>query len=493
VRVLLWHGWLLEGSGSNVYAAKTAEALRRAGHDVLLLCQDRHPERFSFIDAWGTIDAAGPSALKGQPDRPNGQVVVVRPEMGPLLPVFVIDEYEGFDRVVPFVDLTARELAGYLKRNVAALRAAVEWWRPEVAVMGHVIPGAVVGHRAIGPGGYVAKVHGSDLEYAIRPQRRYADLAREALGGARAVVGPSRDALDRTVVVAPAIADRIHVLPPGVDVERFVPRLRRQALEEAAALLDADPDTARGRPDSLDAEAVRAGRDGGAGALDALAARYDQSVPDPGAAARVRALASFQGPLVGYIGKFIPQKGVDLLLEALARVDQDVRALIVGFGSHREHLAARTIDLGLADRVAYTGRLDHRYAPQALAALDVLVVPSILDEAFGMVAAEGAAAGALPLVARHSGLAEVAAALEAAASRPGLFSFEPGHGAPGRIAAGLRQLLDLPVAERARLRRTLSRFVGTEWTWDRTAERLLEAALTVPPGAPPPGTPAPPD
>ena len=46
-----------------------------------------------------------------------------------------------------------------------------------------------------------------------------------------------------------------------------------------------------------------------------------------------------------------------------------------------------------------------------------------------MVAAEGAAAGALPLVARHSGLAEVAAALEDAAAAPGLFSFEPGKDA----------------------------------------------------------------
>ena len=57
MRVLLWHGWLLEGSGSNVYTAKVAEANRRAGHSVLILCQEPHPERFSFIDEWGTVDA----------------------------------------------------------------------------------------------------------------------------------------------------------------------------------------------------------------------------------------------------------------------------------------------------------------------------------------------------------------------------------------------------------------------------------------------------
>ena len=132
--------------------------------------------------------------------------------------------------------------------------------------------------------------------------------------------------------------------------------------------------------------------------------------------------------------------------------------------------------LGNVHRVTFTGRLDHRFAPEVLAALDVLVVPSILPEAFGMVAAEAASAGALPLVAGHSGLAEVASALERAVDRQGLFSYEPGPGAPARIAAGIDRILDLPGDEREALRSGVSRFVASEWTWDRTATRLLDAA-----------------
>jgi glycosyltransferase involved in cell wall biosynthesis len=175
----------------------------------------------------------------------------------------------------------------------------------------------------------------------------------------------------------------------------------------------------------------------------------------------------------------------------------------VGFGLHREWLAALQMALAAGDAEALTwlgetggppplpadvpgragratarfvGRLDHRYAPGALAALDVLVVPSILKEAFGMVAAEGAAAGALPLVARHSGLAEVAGSLERAVNRPGLFSFEPGAHAVSGLAAGIDRLLDLEPEERAHLRRGVSEFVAHEWSWTRTAARLLEAA-----------------
>ena len=179
--------------------------------------------------------------------------------------------------------------------------------------------------------------------------------------------------------------------------------------------------------------------------------------------------------------------------------------LVVGFGLHREWLAALAMALGGTDAqalrwlleavgipdelsesdlrgsepapsVTFTGRLDHRFAPGALAAMDVLVVPSILSEAFGMVAAEGAAAGALPLVAHHSGLAEVAAELEEAVGRPGLFSFQPGGGAARRIAEGIDRLLALPAEERGELGEQLSRFVRRAWSWGQVAERLLTAA-----------------
>ena len=69
MRVLIWHGWLLEGSGSNVAAAKVAQMLRRNGHQVLLLCQEGHPERFDFIDATGSVDADTVSAQSPPDER----------------------------------------------------------------------------------------------------------------------------------------------------------------------------------------------------------------------------------------------------------------------------------------------------------------------------------------------------------------------------------------------------------------------------------------
>jgi glycosyltransferase involved in cell wall biosynthesis len=507
LRILVWHGWLLEGTGSNVYTAKVAEVWRRQGHEVVILCQQRYTDRLAFVDQW--TEAEGPSSsldrlVHGEPPA-AGRVFVTNPHIGDVLPVFVEDHYEGFT-VKRFVDLSDRELDEYLDRNVEALESAAREHPPDATVAGHVVPGPIIARRALGDGAFAAKVHGSDLEYAARVQDRYAVLAREGLEGARAVVGASRDVLNRAVEVAPSVADRIRVIEPGVDVARWRPRVRIEALEEAADRLDASPETVRGRPDNVDDRVAALLRERDAAGIGALARTYDQAVPDPTAAPRLRKLAGTEGPVLGYLGKLIPQKGVERFLDALTLLGPEARGVVVGFGLGREWLAALVAALdtgdvdayrwlaessplaleldeaevrtarGLADRVTFTGRLDHRYAPEVVASLDALVVPSILEEAFGMVAAEGAAAGAVPIVARHSSLAEVAEALEGAAGRPGLLSFDPGPGATHRLATTLATFLRLSREERAAVDRAVREHVAAEWTWERTADRLLDAA-----------------
>lgn len=521
MRILAWHGWLLEGTGSNVYAARVAAEWRRQGHHVVLLCQQGTPERFDFIDASGTVDGgvvSDPLPTGAPPTA--GRVVCLRPVIGRLLPVFVYDEYEGFE-VKRFVDLTDEELAGYIRRNVEALRAAAAWHRPDAVVAGHAVPGAVVARRALQGSPYVAKIHGSDLEYAIRLDGRYRELAREGLAGARLVVGASEDVLQRTVELVPEAKGRTRVVAPGVEIDRWRPRPRDEALREVAERLDRDPDSRLGRPRSTDdrVAALLEARD--AAGLDALAGSYDQTAPDPDAARRLRALAGHRGSLIGYLGKLIPEKGVERLVEALSLLPGDARLVVVGFGRFREWLSALTVALdrgdaerarwlggaspmklelsapqitsaqGIAGRIAFTGRLDHRYAPAVVAALDVLVVPSTLEEAFGMVAAEGAAAEALPLVARHSALAEVAAALERAAGVPGALSFTPGPGATPRLAEGLRRLLRLAPEESARIRAAVRTHVAGQWTWERTSQRLLAAAAPPSRSMGPPPEPSP--
>jgi glycosyltransferase involved in cell wall biosynthesis len=78
-------------------------------------------------------------------------------------------------------------------------------------------------------------------------------------------------------------------------------------------------------------------------------------------------------------------------------------------------------------------------------------------------------------MARHSGLAEVADALEAEVGRPGLLTFEPGEGAVSSLASAIDRLLSLPAEDRNDLRERLSSFVAREWSWRATAAGLLAA------------------
>jgi glycosyltransferase involved in cell wall biosynthesis len=303
----------------------------------------------------------------------------------------------------------------------------------------HVLLGAPVGVAAGMPFG--VKAHGSELEFSIRGNDELARWARESLGRARAIYAGSehiRRVLEE--VVGPGeYLGRVHVVPPGVDVDEFVPQPREQALA------------------SLLGEARRDSPNPG---------RAEERMPDPGNVLRLAALLEGEEPTVVYVGKLSEEKGVHLLLEALGNVS--ARAVVVGFGPAREELEAAA-----PDRVLFTGPLEHRHLRHLLALADVAVTPSIFPEAFGMVAAEAAAAGAPPLVARHSGLAEIAEGIEAEypPEHRHLASFERGNAVD--LAAKLEAILALPGEEWELLSAAARRAVIERWSWERIAALIL--------------------
>ncbi|HET9214566.1 MAG TPA: glycosyltransferase family 4 protein [Gaiellaceae bacterium] len=412
MKILLWHGYLLGGTGSNVYTRALARAWSRLGHDVVVLCQEPHPERFDL-----------------------GGATVVRPDAGPILPVFVLDSYEDADaRLLP--DLTRAEREEWVERNAAALR---EHMPADFLLVNHVLLGAPVGAAAGMP--FSVKAHGSELEFAVRGNEELAGWARETLARASAVFAGSehiRGVLEE-VVGAGEYLERIRVVPPGVDVEELRPEPREDALAALVEEARRDPPLTGERH------------------------------PDPGNADRLARFLAGQEPTVVYVGKLSREKGVDLLLAALERVE--ARTVIVGFGPQRAALE----EAAAGRPVLFTGPLEHRHLAHLWALADVSVTPSVFPEAFGMVAAEAAACGSPPLVARHSGLAEIAAGLES--------EYPPEHRRLASfaradvddLAATLAALLALPAAERRRLGQAARRAAERLWSWERIAALILSA------------------
>ena len=403
MKILLWHGYLLGGTGSNVYTRAIAREWSRAGHDVTVLAQEPHPESY---------DLAGAR--------------VVRPEIGGLLPVFVLDRYEGLEARL-LQDFTVEERERYVEANAAALR---DLGPADLVFANHVLLGGPVGAASGLP--FAVKAHGSELEYSMRGNQDLEAWGRQALADARAVfVGSAhiREVLEEVV----GHVDRVHEVPPGVDVAEFRPEPRDEALRNLLEESRRDPPN----PGNV-----------------------NERLPDEGNAERLAEFLRGDEPTVLYFGKLLRNKGVHLVLEVLR--DLDARAVIVGFGDYRSELEAMA-----GPRTLFTGPLEHRHLVHLIPLADVTVVPSIFPEAFGMVAAEAAAGGSIPLVARHSGLAEIAEALG-----PELTSFENGDVAD--LRRKLERLLGMPREERAELTAQARRVAEEQWSWAHVADRLLE-------------------
>jgi glycosyltransferase involved in cell wall biosynthesis len=435
MRVLLFHGYMLRGTGSNIYNANLARALAKLGHEVHLLCQDRETK------------------IEG--------VEIHNPDIHGLLPVYVKDPYEGFE-VKAFPELTDEELDRYIEANVAAIReVASQAGGIDAALANHLVMGPAIMARAdVAP--FAAKIHGSALEYTVKPNPRFLPYAEEGMAAASGVLVGSRHTAESLWEALPGVEglrEKTRLGPPGVDTDEF------------------RPGTARQRK-------------------------------------------------VVFVGKLIVSKGVDLLLAAWPLVNAehpDARLEIAGFGEYESGLRRLLSALelgnvneahevaksgwgleggeerplpvlssflveppegyweaaaGISGSVKFIGRLEHDEVAELLPDAEALVMPSTFPEAFGMVAAEAAACGALPVSAGHSGMLEVSRQLiETLPPEAGkLTSFPVEPGAVEAIAERLNGWLALPEGERAAAREALVETARRLWSWEGVAAGVLAAS-----------------
>ncbi|MGB7980690.1 MAG: glycosyltransferase family 4 protein [Candidatus Nanopelagicales bacterium] len=417
MRVVIWHGYLLHGTGSNEFSRGLARTLASLGHDVVVLSQDPDP---------GSLDLAG--AGVGRPGLPGR------------LPVFVLDRYADMEPAL-LPTMARAELDAFVSAQVRAIAALGP---ADLLISNHALLGGPVGAASGLP--YVVKVHGSELEYAMRGNAGLCRWAAETLAPARAVVVGSAHIGAVVTDLIGALPAPVEVITPGVDVVMMAPEAREAALDGLLHQSTLDPD-----------------------------GHVDERLPDLGNAARLEAfLAGSARPTVVYVGKLSREKGVHLLLDALPGLG--ARAVVVGFGPARAELEAQAARLGV--RVLFTGPLAHRHLRHLWALADASVVPSVFPEAFGMVAAEAAATGCPPVVARHSGLAEVAAGLEA--HLPDGVSLGFARDDAADLHRVLGAILELAPEQRAAVSVGVREAVLASWSWEHVARRFLAAGLRSP-------------
>ena len=362
--ICILHGYLLEGSGSNLWTRSVVEALCEQGETVHLVAQENHPERYPFITEWRQYDADGSAERLTLGESPHpGRCILHRPRLGDLLPVYVWDRYEEFPRVVPMVDLPDEEIEDYLHRNVRALLTVLAENEIRAIHANHSVLMSVVAQRASEYTGipFAVMPHGSALEFAVKRDDRFLRQATGAFSAARRVFVQGEEMRQRVLASLPGdseLESKIEEIHLGVATREFtlVPRSERPAsirrLLEGAASLPRGRSAVQTRrlwegllPEMAEAELT---------ALFDSVRDYDAKAPDADLEQKLDAVDWEREKVLLFVGRLISTKGIHAVIMALPfllEARPDLRLVVVGHGPLREPLEAMLWAMERGDRV----------------------------------------------------------------------------------------------------------------------------------------------
>ncbi|MBC8015999.1 MAG: glycosyltransferase family 4 protein [Sporomusaceae bacterium] len=465
MRIIVVHGYFLQGTGSNLFVVNLCRELCLLGHEVLLFSQEKFPEKLDFVTASYEFNADNRniSTLFTRKSIYQGQCLCFRPNLGGKLPVYVYDNYEGYE-VKIFSELSSSEVEEYIEKNQKALCTVLADRKPDLILSNHIVMQPVYVNRARSILDYNVPhfntVHGSCLNFAVRKSEIIKKYAQEAIAEVDRLVFVSdfsqkefMEFFDNSVISN----KKVKVIPAGVDVNRFQPlalgegKVRRMNLVvDYLARNGVIRDAVYNKPFTDKP-------------LDLRQEGREMWLPDVNAAERIQAIDWTKSNIILYYGKYLWTKGIHLLLAALPLVlekHSNAYCLLVGFGEFRLYLEKMVAALHqgqedefremlrkggkfcsneyegsvyfqlllqklddpafskdyfkaakgkIGHKVIFTGFVPHEYLRELIPCADITVATSIFPEAFGMVAVEALASGVVPLQTNHSGFSEVIA------------------------------------------------------------------------------------
>lgn len=476
LRLVLLHGYALHGSGSNVYVNNLSRSLAALGHEVHVVCQEPGSSLPEHVASLTTYDPQGNVVETLSTEHPGATVALHRPALGAVLPVYNWDRYPGFDSVVTFPELSDDALERYVLSHALALRHVVREHAIQTIHANHVVAMPEVARRVSEELGvpFVVMPHGSAIEYVVRKDARYHQMAELGLTRCAGIVVGGDEMLERMDGLFPLGAEyrqKSYRVPTGVDLELFRPR--QTSRSSGPQLKSASPSKGNhlALRDRLVAEAEAARSD--TELLDVVRkhrTRYEPRQADVDLAQKLGRVGYGDARVAFFGGKLVAGKGVHSLIAAMSLVcaaDDRARLVLVGEGSFREalelllvalcegnlELFRRVVRVGwqfddkpaeplhqlaayvatdrfeslshaarrgrLAERVTFAGYLPHTDLAQLLAHSSVSVLPSAVPEAYPLSLVESLAAGVFPIVTDHGGARFFASDLarEAALSR----------------------------------------------------------------------------
>ena len=372
--ICILHGYLLEGSGSNLWTRCVVESLCEEGHTVQLVCQEPYPERYDCIAEFWRHDEEGRAQQVFSRAVPYpGRCIMHKPQLGDTLPVYVWDKYDEYPNVVPMVNLSDAEIESYIERNAGVVRRVVEAHGVTAMHANHAVLMSVVAQRVSERTGvpYAIMPHGSALEYAVKPDARFRAYATSAFSDASHIFVHGEEMRSRVATMLPEVTDldsKFSVLPLGVHTAQFAPVPRERRREKMGRFWNALSTLPRGRrPQQLRDMLVRVQEAGDTASLRAALSsiKYETKAPDEDVEEKLQQVDWEHDAVLLYVGRLISAKGVQSGLAALPLIlarDPGVRLLLVGHGPLREPMEAFVWalehgDRALVERIVDCGRM----------------------------------------------------------------------------------------------------------------------------------------
>jgi len=521
LEILFWHGYLLHGSGSNIFALNIVEEFLKE-NNVYLFSQERNWNGIEGIGSHWIMDFN--QNIPVETKFKEGGFVGVTPYIGDLLPVFVYDDYDGF-KVKTFDNLTDEELERYIDLNVKAVIKFLQTTKIDIIYCNHFAISPYIMKKVQEKTGvpYIVIGHGSSLNYTISRDKRYMNLSYEGFLDSKNVVVQSEYIRDRSCEIYEKTDffkdSRFQIIPSGVNFDKFNRSLKEKELKD---IVEGKSSYSNGPIKNIydenyekikkikDIEAIKKLLDEGENIIEYRDIDRDlmSKLPEN----------SREEDKILYIGKLIISKGVHILLMSLPYIFQKnptASVTIVGYGKFRpaleillrglidgnkelleiiiekgnyleekkhgklEYLSkfwnslknddrlesylelAKKIEL---ERVVFLGKLDHDILPHVIKKHSLIVVPSIFPESFGMVSIEGMSQGLVPIVFNHSGLKEVIP------FKDSLVDLD------GEVVNNLEKVINLNLEKLGKMPNLNKKFIGEskKYSFESVAKRLLD-------------------
>ena len=460
MKIGLFHGYNLGGSGSNEYTRYLAKALIAQGTEVHLICREPEAKALGFVDTAIRYDVQGNAeTLFDERTASDKKTLCYLHELpdASVLPVYVTDK-QRHGVVKSFTNLTDEELQEYHDVSCRALKTVLSNHTLDLLHCNHVTYQPQIAEQVCAETNtpFIIYPHGSAIEYTVKTDDRYFNKVRESIQLTDGLIIGNNEVKQRIVDLYPELTSEINqksqIVGVGVDTSLFTscPADERQnsldkliALKPGGGKNKALTEELEAKLDAGDINAVTEYRDS-----------YVQKLADEDITSKLEKL-DLNSPVMLFVGAFTAGKGIQGLLCAMCsalRQQPDLQLVIVGAGAYREtleglvhllstrnlpmlkSLASQGFDLDFSDNtgawedveyylkhhsdellessdrlknnVHFVGRLNHDQLKYLFPIVDLAVFPSVVPEAYPLVLMESLSNGVLPMVSYFSGFTD---------------------------------------------------------------------------------------